>query len=933
MRTCRRRAPPALICLVLVLSLSFEFAASETKLYVGPPDGNNDQDWVTASSCTDVDNPCDPTSSTLNIASPTAVYFVAGEYPEKNIKIVIEGTEDSWAGMEPSLTIGVYYKPEMGASRQEVSGMQLTVLASSASYTSSYGSVSILGDGANVTSFHSASFTISRVQRLSLANIQLNDSSIALSNVNELSVEAVSWDFSRLLPTQNGMTRSPITISLDNADIGPTTDVSIGLENSTLTCHFTAEDPLALFKNCTSVIEFIDLPYDGTSPRPSIRLQTGLRSSQPVWIDDFSTFTSVLLKGPSIAPTSKWNQIISYDLNHLNFVQGSHAVSQALSTWSAPIPIFVLQDAEYATSDIPPSSFFNCTHCGVSLQIADRVTPLFGVATGTGPFASSITALSSRISGASIDVIGAVASLNLIECVVEDCYVSVSEAAALKLRNTNFFTSDTLTNLPPPPGYLAFLQTFQQRNIELESCAFMDDPRNAGPPLGTVTTPNVLFIASSLNPSTSKTWQQFNQQIPRLYATRLAIGMSSNARPTAPSFVFSGWLSVQQRVDCYLGDSNITSYYHYSAVAPVTGSFSIRGSSCILGFSDDLPQDTSSPSTTAMGTLLTADGSTLFDSVRILQLTNLHYRLKNASSLTGMFFNYNGNDTIFVPNPHQESTLSSFVPRVGISWSDTASDPSLWLSQDQLFPLYTYSQTTVSDPVPIINPELMDTRFSVLIEYRSANTISGQGMYFKLIPPRSCPEPRPQPSESFTCLNGVWSWSGGSNTSFVVVSNPVIINHDLNATTITFHGLNATIDVRGCVILPQVVYVHLTPAELQLLLKTKGFTRPLIYSQCNNTNGQSVPIQVITNGTRTRRSCEELEGRLVSKDGTISGTFKVTASACNRWWIILVSVVGAVLLILIVLILVFTLVPSARRCIRPYTARDDLRKDDDARLQ
>lgn len=204
--------------------------------------------------------------------------------------------------------------------------------------------------------------------------------------------------------------------------------------------------------------------------------------------------------------------------------------------------------------------------------------------------------------------------------------------------------------------------------------------------------------------------------------------------------------------------------------------------------------------------------------------------------------------------------------------------------------------------------------------------ITSIGLKFKRIVP-ICPG-APIPRNNFTCAsNGNWV-SNSSVTSHIVVNSPIQVIGNFSTSTITINGLNSTIKVDGCVTsFPSFVTVNLSPADLRSLMSSKSLSKTLITSDCSSTTGQSVSMTVgTTSSSSSLKGCQRLSGRLESRGTSMVGVFQLDSSRCNVWWIVLAAVLGSVLLIVIALVLIFSFVPSARRCIRPFIKRSEPRR-------
>lgn len=205
-----------------------------------------------------------------------------------------------------------------------------------------------------------------------------------------------------------------------------------------------------------------------------------------------------------------------------------------------------------------------------------------------------------------------------------------------------------------------------------------------------------------------------------------------------------------------------------------------------------------------------------------------------------------------------------------------------------------------------------------------------------------CPVPKPSPAGYFNCSNGNWIFTPGGNgatpsapsapsnapsgsTTVIVISSPITIISDFDPSgySIVFQGLSTPITVQGCSDLPTNTTIILTPEETETLFQRKGgkYEVILIHTDCNSSlpsGSTNVKIDA------KLKSCQTIKARLEARTSGIVALFDISDSKCNLWWIILVSVIGGVLLIALILVLVFTLIPSARRCIRPYSARNDM---------
>lgn len=183
----------------------------------------------------------------------------------------------------------------------------------------------------------------------------------------------------------------------------------------------------------------------------------------------------------------------------------------------------------------------------------------------------------------------------------------------------------------------------------------------------------------------------------------------------------------------------------------------------------------------------------------------------------------------------------------------------------------------------------------------------------------SCPPIQAQPGVSLICVNGFWTASTVAAPTFVVPSGAgkVIVQGDMDSSSIRFSDLVSSVEVNGCASSLDSVNVEISSS------KAKGFgggklNQTLITAtntSCTNLNAVKLSSSVADGGCRKLKS----EKSVSSNGQTLTGLFTVNSSSCNNWWIILVSVVSALVLIaLIILIVAFALVPRLRLKVRPY---------------
>ena len=195
-------------------------------------------------------------------------------------------------------------------------------------------------------------------------------------------------------------------------------------------------------------------------------------------------------------------------------------------------------------------------------------------------------------------------------------------------------------------------------------------------------------------------------------------------------------------------------------------------------------------------------------------------------------------------------------------------------------------------------------------------------------PVGECPQPSPEPATAFVCDQQTLLWTSHSsvNASSVTVSNAVFISGDLNVTTsITFNGLTANINVSGCInIQGGGLQLQLTPQELTELQQSKAKTQLLLTAGCPLSN--ALQVQVAAAG---KKKCQKLTSTTTTGTSaqsqqlsTLSVILKLDGSSCKTWWIILASVLSALVVIaLIAFILLATFNKKVKATFRPFWAR------------
>lgn len=185
------------------------------------------------------------------------------------------------------------------------------------------------------------------------------------------------------------------------------------------------------------------------------------------------------------------------------------------------------------------------------------------------------------------------------------------------------------------------------------------------------------------------------------------------------------------------------------------------------------------------------------------------------------------------------------------------------------------------------------------------------------------------PAIPFSCVNGTWTFNSSLSTPVLTLppgSSETIVSGNLTTGSIVIASPTANLTVYGCVYNLSSITISLTLEELEKMKNSKLGLSLLSYdSNCDNIDSVNV-IASVKNG-----GCKKV--KVTSKKGsnhgsqTLSAFFSIDSSRCNRWWIILVSVVcGVIVLAVIILAILVATVPSIRSKIRPFSNASERRQ-------
>ena len=184
------------------------------------------------------------------------------------------------------------------------------------------------------------------------------------------------------------------------------------------------------------------------------------------------------------------------------------------------------------------------------------------------------------------------------------------------------------------------------------------------------------------------------------------------------------------------------------------------------------------------------------------------------------------------------------------------------------------------------------------------------------------PCPGPAPSSAFICVGGVWEAVNVNTTTLVLPPNvgTVVIIGNLTSSSVVINGIASNINVTGCVL------DNLTLVHIDLDKDDTDVVGSKVYTLISALNGscQSNLDSIAVTASIKNGGCQKVSVKKITwNNGSIlSGLFTIDKSSCNRWWIILVSVVcGVILVAVVVVVLMAIFWPAFRLKLRPFSKR------------
>lgn len=181
--------------------------------------------------------------------------------------------------------------------------------------------------------------------------------------------------------------------------------------------------------------------------------------------------------------------------------------------------------------------------------------------------------------------------------------------------------------------------------------------------------------------------------------------------------------------------------------------------------------------------------------------------------------------------------------------------------------------------------------------------------------------PNTRPSPQFTCLNGIWTAPTVNTSTLIVPPGTVVIIGNLTSITVIIKGVGSFINITGSVTNLTTIIIELTPEQASELGSGKVLQQLIVV---NSTNGSNFDLSQVGVNARVKSGCKKVkaEKQVLNEGQVLAAYLSIDSSGCNRWWIILVSVVCAlVLLAIIVIALLAAFYKPFRQKIRPFSGR------------
>lgn len=172
------------------------------------------------------------------------------------------------------------------------------------------------------------------------------------------------------------------------------------------------------------------------------------------------------------------------------------------------------------------------------------------------------------------------------------------------------------------------------------------------------------------------------------------------------------------------------------------------------------------------------------------------------------------------------------------------------------------------------------------------------------------------------CAYGKWYISASSLPPDLKLETPIIIfgGGTISSVTVTnvFQSADSMITSLDCTTVNHIT-VDLSNEDTEKLQGDAKAVATLLRSSCSTSSTRLTIIKV-----KTDRACQKVKNVRDDSKNYLTVTFTVQSSNCDRWWIILVSVLcGVILLVLIALIIILLLPSRYRAKLQPFHKSQD----------
>lgn len=153
-----------------------------------------------------------------------------------------------------------------------------------------------------------------------------------------------------------------------------------------------------------------------------------------------------------------------------------------------------------------------------------------------------------------------------------------------------------------------------------------------------------------------------------------------------------------------------------------------------------------------------------------------------------------------------------------------------------------------------------------------------------------------RPSEAFVCIGTSWTYIGNYNQTSLNVPPGImaVVTGNLTANSIILNGLGSSVTVRGCASNLSSITVELAPSDVDRIGRGKNVT----LLKFNASNPSCAPLTGVKVSPHVNgESCKKIKIAPSQNNGILSAVFTLDNSKCKVWWIVLVSVICAVIFI------------------------------------